>query len=1031
MSLFRNFFGGSKSPPTKPREPTPVDPPPPASSRPQKERGSLFQGLSINNDGKSSTKPKPPPPTSMFSGMNINTGGEEKNDKEDAGGMSAFGFIDGDDAGGADAFDFFGGGGEEESGDKTANDDNTQVRESKAASQDTSAFAFLGGEGTGGSDNTMNVTEVEGVDKEKISEEKAKKVEETQGAPAGAKVSPEPKQTKPDTVKAEAGPKQSEQKEPVPVEKPKRSSSSAPPLFAGLHLGDRKKRTVPVVDDDEVHTVPMEAFISSAKKSSSSVAPAVAQAQKKSFDEPEKDKLEAETKGQKVVTKALSKQEIAEMDLEKVLIVLVKGKAAYYEKKEALDQKADAARKIQAEAEEKLKREQAAESKAIEEERYEAADESSKIIDELTATINNSKSEVQKAMEAYVELEKMKKDSISGSLTGLEESADNFSKLADERASEKTDFLNSTTKRLQRMEDKATADLERVERKLGHVEVDKKHVEEEETDILDVIKKQTSSEMEEKERLDSEAIQIELEVEGLKAKLKQKQAELEARRAAISSLEEKIDETRQGYDRQLKRIAEKRESILKDQREAEGEKDELQTQMQLVKEQLGNLSKTESEFDGGIAKLRACSSGILTLLSALQEEKKIVNLSSKDENRPMDGTVELQAKINKIKTEVKDMGSEKATQEEKLYELSEAIEKIKLALPGLDARKKAAVKRRAFKDAARVNAEIKRLIAEREDSSRAIGKMEASIEDAKSALVAKREELKGLEDELERALAKEDEGRLENIEKLILNSKKQIRSTDKLPKNIQEKFKTILDKQLKDFEVEAMQLRERHGWPEDFKRLEEPEEAVEQSPASIDAENIETSEEKELETADIADIEEVEDKEDKDAKAVATAKQLLSEKKKLEDQQKRNEEEIEKAVEEEDFEKAQELEDNNTELEDYLAIVSNKIAALDQRILEKAKSVSSEVANSPATEQISFMETEEETPKNEGPKEVKEVFETKKEEVVEVVDEAETENVDATDVAEEVAGENDGTIEKDENPEEDDVKQPTTVEADD
>eukprot|EP00466_Bigelowiella_natans_P016127 jgi/Bigna1/74842/fgenesh1_pg.31_\ len=710
MSFFGRMFGAQKPPPVKKRrEPTPVEPPPVEkdSSKPGGDgrKGGMFDGLEIKNKQANAA-----PATSgnggpgMFSGLNLNTADAKQSSEADSGGgggaggddggMSAFGFLDDEDQTGTqdDAFGFLGGddgnddggaavaaeeGGGGEEGAATAGE---QVPDDSAPGG-SSAFAFLGG-------GEENGTEDDG--KEPATADAA-----THEAAVATSATAVPAADNNKTDESEESPTA----EGVPGK-----------LFAGLTVGGEAAEDEQEGGGEGDGEGKQEVHERQTTKSDEQPQLATGQETGSNIA-----KTSSDDSGNTALTAAKSKTErmieSANGRLTNVLLLLCNAKQKFYKDRAELEAVEQRAREGIAEAEARRAKAQKEEEAAIEAEDYEAADAKSKELDELKAEANRLAVEGRKAAEARAVLDATKAAAIASSLGGLQEVAHVFSKLAEERVTEKKGYIEENTERLQRLEDKASAALQRVERKLGHTEVDRKHTDEEEADIAAAIERETKDVSAKRETLETEAIELEME------------------------------EAKKGYNRQLSRIAEKREGILKDQMEAKGEKEDLQTQLALLKEQADELktkaittktttimiTEEEKDFDESITQLLHSSQGVEKLVVTLKEEKRIVE-EEDDGGESNDGTSaaapnksevsKLQDRILAIAAQVKDITNKRNTKEEELFELKATVEKIALSLPSLNERKKAAVKRRAFKDAARVAAEIKSLSGKRDSAAK-------------------------------------------------------------------------------------------------------------------------------------------------------------------------------------------------------------------------------------------------------------------------------------------------------------------------
>jgi len=288
----------------------------------------------------------------------------------------------------------------------------------------------------------------------------------------------------------------------------------------------------------------------------------------------------------------------------------------------------------------------------------------------------------------------------------------------------------------------------------------------------------------------------------------------------------------------------------------------------------------------------------------------------------------LQDRILAIAAQVKDITNKRNTKEEELFELKATVEKIALSLPSLNERKKAAVKRRAFKDAARVAAEIKSLSGKRDSAAKEADDAKAEIESLKDTLVALGKEKAEVDAKLTSEMALEDEKRLAKVELLLRNIRTQLRSGSRLPESVRARHTEVLEEERNTLEAEATQLKKRHGWPEDFKRVYSEEEE--------EGEGEGGEEEKEKEDIKAGEDKQSGGEKSDDGKLTKLAAETKAKLEALENEIHEREAEIDAAAEAEDYDKADALVEANEVAKAEISSLKETLSRLEEELGERS-----------------------------------------------------------------------------------------------
>jgi len=403
---------------------------------------------------------------------------------------------------------------------------------------------------------------------------------------------------------------------------------------------------------------------------------------------------------------------------------------------------------------------------AIDEEDYELADELGQKLD----AHKREKSEVENMLaNNKIALEKL--DSENTSLGALVVSCfeDLALRLEDlkkkELASEKKDD-NETLTQYANISKQLSAEHERLQQDLKHLERDEQLVGEERKELEDSIKDQTGEIEIEKEEASSKLTEVEEEIEELRKALQMKQQEAADLRTKIFGFEDSISKVRVKFSRQLTRVDKKEISVKESRNEWEIENEQHKKQKEAHDLQVEAHSDTLlaheellKTLDAELQLSKEFSEFIPSQLGFVEDESESEEKDGADDEGSL-----AQLKANVVKCEgaidVAKKTLKMASIEIQNFQNERNV--LVARIPELETRKKAAAAGRDFKAAGKYSKEIK-------DANARIKECEDALSgDVKSKKASAEESLRQLDLELleakEIADASEKESGLKRME---------------------------------------------------------------------------------------------------------------------------------------------------------------------------------------------------------------------------------------------------------------------------
>jgi len=382
---------------------------------------------------------------------------------------------------------------------------------------------------------------------------------------------------------------------------------------------------------------------------------------------------------------------------------------------------------------------------AIDEEDYEQADELGQKVD----AHKREKSEVENMLASNKSaLEKLESESTSlGELVvscfeDLALRLDDLKKK--EVASEKKDD-NETLTQYASISKQLSAEHERLQQDLKHLERDEQLVGEERKELEDSINDQTGEIIKQKEEAESKLTEVDKEIEDLRNALQMKQKEAADLRTQMFGFEDSISKVRVKFSRQLTRVDKKEVSVKESRREWEVENEQHQKQKEAHELQVKTHSDTllaheelMKTLESELQLSKEFSQIIPTQLGFMEEESEAEEKDGDDE----ESLAQLKANVVKCEGAIDVVKKSLKMASTAIQNLQNERDMLVARIPELETQKKAAAASRNFKAAGKFSKEIK-------DANARIKACEDDLNgEAKEKKASAEEDLRKLDSEL-------------------------------------------------------------------------------------------------------------------------------------------------------------------------------------------------------------------------------------------------------------------------------------------
>ena len=404
----------------------------------------------------------------------------------------------------------------------------------------------------------------------------------------------------------------------------------------------------------------------------------------------------------------------------------------------------------------KLEEEQ---TKAVEVEEFEKADE-------LNSSIEEAKEVYDQTIQQWYKAQEQCED-IAGQLASILESknevklkyAEALKKLG-EALESKASGIDEGIAELEKENAEHEANMSEIlEDDVSRLNALKRVLQEREEEVKQKITEKTTQFVEEKSKHEEVKSKLEEELEEIKETLRKKEEELAGVQGDIDVLDEKIGKVEAKFAKQQDKLNAERMDIEEDEKKFEDLQAQLKSEQEGIKEKINEklAQKEQLRIDS-----EAASKASMDTESQMKED--IENAKKRDSLRATlrDLREEENAAAKKtdgLKVEVDEKKSELTLCKDELDRMLLAVEESKCVIknaeekiPKLEEEKKAAVAKKNFKDAAKFSSEAKALIDDKNQAETSIIDLEKSVELGKK----KRSEFEEIVEKLEGELSVAD-----------------------------------------------------------------------------------------------------------------------------------------------------------------------------------------------------------------------------------------------------------------------------------
>lgn len=393
---------------------------------------------------------------------------------------------------------------------------------------------------------------------------------------------------------------------------------------------------------------------------------------------------------------------------------------------------------------------------AVEVEDFEKADALNGTINSVKHLISLTKSDIRKVDSELAAFVKGKEKAFANQLKSTRGTLRELEKFRDDQETERSNLQMEFKKYESDESEQLQFEAERIDTEMHHVTVNLEHVAAEKLEIEQTIDEQCSSEFALQAKLKEEKEVVEEEVRELERQLKLKLDRVHEIQSAIDVAQRDIDVVRGRYSRQLKRIADREQGILKTKVEVESDGEQLVQQRDEFKERITRYESNISTIGKRITAVRKEMRAAALLASVLevQETRRDQSIVRKRQHAAELSTLnDAVAVAEQSFTMLRNQHDE---QEKSLSIHRNAIASAEAMIPRLEQEKKTAAAQRNFKEAARISKDIKALEKDRSSAEEMVEVVEMELQDLKERITkretdfeVKKEELKSVEKQLE------------------------------------------------------------------------------------------------------------------------------------------------------------------------------------------------------------------------------------------------------------------------------------------
>jgi hypothetical protein len=472
---------------------------------------------------------------------------------------------------------------------------------------------------------------------------------------------------------------------------------------------------------------------------------------------------------------------------------------------------------------------------AVEEEDYELADQLGQVLEGHKREKHEVGLMLENISKALAQLDSQKELVVQSVATCFDNLAVRLEELKDKETAFEQKDDEETLKQFASISKQLSAEQERLQQDLKHLERDEQLVAEERKELENAIKEQTGEIEIQKDEATRKLEEVQKEVDELRRQLEAKQKEAADLRTEMFGFEDAISKVRVKFSRQLTRVDKKERALKESRTEWELEESTHKKQKEAHELQVQSHSEALLAHDALMKSLNSELRLAKDFCELIPEQLGFMDEITKDDEAKRDGEegdlAQLQADVVKCEAAVSEAKILLKAATSVLANLQAERDSLLARIPQLESLKKEAAAKRDFKSASKASKEIK-------DATARIKECEEELNgDAESKKNAAEEELARLDAELSRTreLANEKE-KVSGLEKMaslakrisqLVEKKKEICGESESDENsVKGVGALVLDGQIKALKAEGRDLGSKYGgWTELMNEMQMDDEA--------------------------------------------------------------------------------------------------------------------------------------------------------------------------------------------------------------
>jgi len=370
------------------------------------------------------------------------------------------------------------------------------------------------------------------------------------------------------------------------------------------------------------------------------------------------------------------------------------------QKKNALDKQIDNLRK-------KVLNYEKQQNEAAEKENYEEADKLETIIKQVKENLKLIETDSELSYVQYTELENEKQQLYASEESIIDGCLKNIERTVAKKTEEMEKYQESSLAIQRNDRTYIEEESEKVKITRNHLDLDLKHIEEETNSVNDSLDKQTKDFTEEGRSLTDKKQELEETIERIKEELRQKENELKDICKSLESVTNKVNIIKSKFQGSLDKIKNKRDVIQQNEKQYEKDIKHLNEYKETSDKNVKVYAQNIEKYKNLLENMKKMKTEFRKDAQLLIEENRKRELYLKRYSESLAGVNGGRQAIVTCEEEIETLNHKLKQLQAEVTELNAQKYASQQKLPGLEKDKKDFAASRNFKEAQRVNAEIK------------------------------------------------------------------------------------------------------------------------------------------------------------------------------------------------------------------------------------------------------------------------------------------------------------------------------------